>query len=92
MLPIIADGEAGFGGPLNVFELAKNTRERIHETALHMDIDVPLYDTDSVIRHLENYISKKEQEERFREWEKMQAEISSVDGLIHESSRMFSNS
>ena len=23
MLPIIADGEAGFGGPLNVFELAK---------------------------------------------------------------------
>ena len=22
-LPIIADGEAGFGGPLNVFELAK---------------------------------------------------------------------
>ena len=24
MLPIIADGEAGFGGPLNVFELAKN--------------------------------------------------------------------
>ena len=42
-------------------ELAKNTRERIHETALHMDIDVPLYDTDSVIRHLENYISKKEQ-------------------------------
>ena len=24
MLPIIADGEAGFGGPLNVFELQKN--------------------------------------------------------------------
>ena len=24
MLPIIADGEAGFGGPLNVFELLKN--------------------------------------------------------------------
>ena len=23
MLPIIADGEAGFGGPLNVFELTK---------------------------------------------------------------------
>jgi isocitrate lyase len=22
MLPIIADGEAGFGGPLNVFELS----------------------------------------------------------------------
>ena len=27
MLPIIADGEAGFGGPLNVFELAKKFRK-----------------------------------------------------------------
>ena len=27
MLPIIADGEAGFGGPLNVFELAEKYKK-----------------------------------------------------------------
>ncbi len=29
MLPIIADGEAGFGGPLNVFELTKNLLKQV---------------------------------------------------------------
>ena len=31
MLPIIADGEAGFGGPLNVFELQKNLSELVQQ-------------------------------------------------------------
>ena len=35
MLPIIADGEAGFGGPLNVFELTKNLSKL--ETGVHFE-------------------------------------------------------
>ena len=38
MLPIIADGEAGFGGPLNVFELTKKSVSYTHLTLPTSDL------------------------------------------------------